>query len=154
MHDVHVQRSQDSNERRDWQLLLQVIYSTIVNKCEAMFPTERLKISKCAGIKCLLETNFASSVKPTNISSLCLALYLWYILTAVDTAEYWPVCTVLFAIKIESLLVVDMLGSKIEWEGDGNNETFCCSIELVTSNINAKPVNAAYTKTKTCKWLI
>ena len=30
-----------------------------------MFSTERLKISKCTWIKCLLETNFASSVKPT-----------------------------------------------------------------------------------------
>ena len=34
-------------------------------KCEAMFSTQRLKISKCTWIKCLLETTFASSVKPT-----------------------------------------------------------------------------------------
>ena len=32
-----------------------------------MFSTERLKISKCTLIKCLLESNFASSVKPTNV---------------------------------------------------------------------------------------
>ena len=64
-HDGHVQRFQDSNERRDWQLLLQVI--DFVNKCEAMFSTKRLKISKCTLIKCLLETNFASSVKPRNV---------------------------------------------------------------------------------------
>ena len=63
MHDVHVPRFQDSNERRDWQLLLQAIY--FVNKCEAIFSTERLKISKCTWLKCLLQTNFASSVKPT-----------------------------------------------------------------------------------------
>ena len=43
MHDVHVQRFQDSNERRD--LLLQVIY--FVNKCEAVFSAERHKIFKC-----------------------------------------------------------------------------------------------------------
>ena len=63
---VHVQRFQDSNERRDWQLVLQVIY--FVNKCEAMFYTEWLKISKCTWIKFLLESNFASSVKPTTDS--------------------------------------------------------------------------------------
>ena len=39
---MHVQRFQDSNERRDWQLLRQEIY--FVNKCKAMFSTERLKI--------------------------------------------------------------------------------------------------------------
>ena len=33
-HDVHVQRFKDSKERRDWQLLLQVIY--LVNNCEAI----------------------------------------------------------------------------------------------------------------------
>ena len=62
---VHVQRFQDSNEQRDWQLLPQVI--DFVNKCEAIFSTKRLKISKCTLIKCLLETNVASSVKPTNV---------------------------------------------------------------------------------------
>ena len=31
---VQVQRFQDADERRDWQLLLQVIY--FVNKCEAV----------------------------------------------------------------------------------------------------------------------
>ena len=62
---VHVQRFQDSNEQRDWQLLLQVI--DFVNKCEAIFSTKRLKISKCTLIKCLLETNVASSLKPTNV---------------------------------------------------------------------------------------
>ena len=60
MHDVHVQRFQDFNEQRDLQLLLQVIY--FANKCEAIFSTERLKIFKCTWMKCLLETNFASSV--------------------------------------------------------------------------------------------
>ena len=38
-----------------------------VNRCEAMFSTERLKISKRTWNKCLLETNFASSVKLTII---------------------------------------------------------------------------------------
>ena len=57
---MHVQLFQDSNERRDCQVLIQVIY--FFNKCEAMFSTERLKISKCTWIKFLLETNFASSV--------------------------------------------------------------------------------------------
>ena len=66
MHDVHVQRFQDSNERRDWQLLLQGLY--FVNKCEAMFSTERLKISKRTWNKSLLETNFAPSVKVTIIT--------------------------------------------------------------------------------------
>ena len=65
VHDGHGQRFQDSNNRGDWQLLLQVI--DFVNKCEAMFSTKRLKISKYTLIKCLLETNFASSVKPTNV---------------------------------------------------------------------------------------
>ena len=59
---MHVQRFQDSNERSDWQLVPQVIY--FVNKCEAMFYTERLKISKSTWIKFLLET---STVKPTII---------------------------------------------------------------------------------------
>ena len=36
-----------------------------VNMCEAMFSTERLKI-----FKCLLETNLASSVKPSNYSRI------------------------------------------------------------------------------------
>ena len=49
VHDVHVPRFQDSDERRDWQLLLQVI--DFVNKCEAIFSTERLKISKRTWIK-------------------------------------------------------------------------------------------------------
>ena len=62
---LHVQLLQDSNERRDCQVLIQVIY--FFNKCEAMFSTERLKITKCTWIKFLLETNFASSVKPTII---------------------------------------------------------------------------------------
>ena len=82
MHHVHVQRFQDSNERRDWQLLLQGLY--FVNKCEAMFSTERLKISKCTWIKCLLETNFASSVIPTIVGWNKCALW--------DTQEkltYW-----------------------------------------------------------------
>ena len=57
MHDVHVQRFQDSNEQ----------IKDFVNKCEAMFSTGRLKISKCSSIMYLLETNFASSVKPTNV---------------------------------------------------------------------------------------
>ena len=35
MHDVHEQQFQDSNKRRDWHLLVQVIY--FVNECEAMF---------------------------------------------------------------------------------------------------------------------
>ena len=65
MHDVHAQRFQDSNERRDWQLLLQVIY--FVNKYEAMFSTEQLRISKCTWIKCLLEINLAFSVKPSIV---------------------------------------------------------------------------------------
>ena len=72
VHDVHVQR-RDCVETRaterlrftDWLLFLQVVY--YVNKFEAMFPTERLKISKCTWIKLLLDTNFASSVKPTNM---------------------------------------------------------------------------------------
>ena len=68
MHDVHVQQFQDFNEQRDWHLLAQIIY--FVNKCEAIFSTERLKISKCAWVKCLLETNFASSVKPTIIVAI------------------------------------------------------------------------------------
>ena len=45
VHDVHVEQFQDSNAWRNWQLLLQVIY--FVNQYEAMFSTERLKISKC-----------------------------------------------------------------------------------------------------------
>ena len=35
MHDVYEQQFQDSNERRDWHLLLPVIH--FVNECEAMF---------------------------------------------------------------------------------------------------------------------
>ena len=54
---MHVQRFQDSNERRDWQLVPQVIY--FVNKCEAMFYTVT-----STWIKFLLET---STVKPTII---------------------------------------------------------------------------------------
>ena len=65
VHDVQVQRLQDSNERRNWQLLLQVVH--LVEKCEAMFSTEQLKISKCTWNKCLLEIDLASSVKPSNI---------------------------------------------------------------------------------------
>ena len=60
-----VQQFKDSNERRDWPLLLQVI--SPVNKCEAMFSSERLKIFKCTWIKCLLETNLASSMKTSYI---------------------------------------------------------------------------------------
>lgn len=46
--------------KEDWRLLLQALY--FVKTFEVMFPTERLKISKCQ-----LETkkNLASSVKPT-----------------------------------------------------------------------------------------
>ena len=45
------QRFQDSDERRDWQLLLQVIY--FVNKCEAMFSTERTSsaLESCSYLK-------------------------------------------------------------------------------------------------------
>ena len=44
VHDVHVQaRFQDSNKRRDGQLLFQVIY--FVNKCEAVFSTEQRRTS-------------------------------------------------------------------------------------------------------------
>ena len=73
VHDVQVQRLQDSNERRNWQLLLQVVHFVLlqvvhfVEKCEAMFSTEQLKISKCTWNKCLLEIDLASSVKPSNI---------------------------------------------------------------------------------------
>ena len=62
--------------KEDWQLVLQVIY--FVYKCEAMFSTQRLKISKCTWIKRLLETTFASSVKPTinlrknNLNNTCV----------------------------------------------------------------------------------
>ena len=66
-----MRRFQDSNEWRDWQLLLQAIY--FVNKCEAMFSTEQLKISKSTWITCLLETNFASGVKPATV----LDLFSW-----------------------------------------------------------------------------
>ena len=38
----------------------------LVNKCKAMFSSGRLKISKYTWIKHLLQTNLASSVKPTN----------------------------------------------------------------------------------------
>ena len=48
----------------DWQLLIQVIY--FVNQCEAMFSTKRLKIFKLRAFESLLETNLASSVKPSN----------------------------------------------------------------------------------------
>ena len=91
MHDVHVQRFQDSNERRDWRLLLQGLY--FVNKCEAMFSTERLKISKCTWIKCLLETNFASSGnKPTIVGwNKCALWDTWEKLT------YWLITS--FVIK-------------------------------------------------------
>ena len=61
---ARAERFNDSNERRDEQLL-QVIY--FVNKYEAIFSTERLKISKWTWIKSLLETNFTSSLKPTII---------------------------------------------------------------------------------------
>lgn len=54
---------QYSTVKEDWQLVLQVIY--FAYNCEAIFSTQRLKISKCTRIKCLLETTFASSVKPT-----------------------------------------------------------------------------------------
>ena len=53
VHDVHVQQFQDSNELKHSRLLLQVI--NFVNKFEAMFSTERLKISKYTWIKCLLD---------------------------------------------------------------------------------------------------
>ena len=65
MHDVHVQRLQDSNERRNWQLILQVVH--FADKFEAMFSTEQLKISNCTWVKCLLEIDLASSVKPSKI---------------------------------------------------------------------------------------
>ena len=48
----------------DWQLLIQVIY--FVNQSEAMFSTKRLKIFKLRAFESLLETNLASSVKPSN----------------------------------------------------------------------------------------
>ena len=62
--------------KEDWQLVLQVI--CFVYKCEAMFSTQRLKISKCTWIKRLLETTFASSVMPTinlrknNLNNACV----------------------------------------------------------------------------------
>ena len=37
-------------------------------RCEAMFSTEQLRIFKCTWIKCLLETNLASSVKPSIVT--------------------------------------------------------------------------------------
>ena len=37
-------------------------------RCEAMFSTEQLRIFKCTWIKCLLETNVASSVKPSIVT--------------------------------------------------------------------------------------
>ena len=49
---------------RCWQIVLQVI--NFVNKCKDMFSIERLRIFKCTGIKCLLETNLSCSVRPTN----------------------------------------------------------------------------------------
>ena len=78
---LHVQRFQDSNERRDrdWQLFLfQVIY--FVNKCEAMFSTTRLKVSKCTWIKCLLETDLAFSVKPTTVLYIRLPVRHFFII--------------------------------------------------------------------------
>ena len=77
VHDVHVPRFQDSNERREWQHLLHAIY--FVNKCEATFSTERLKISKCTWIKFLLDTNLASSVKPSNNSWHNVSVLVIYI---------------------------------------------------------------------------
>ena len=52
---------------------VQVIY--FVNKCEAMFFTERLKIFKCTWIKCLLETNLASTVKPNIVTKLNIPFF-------------------------------------------------------------------------------
>ncbi len=61
----------------DWQLVPQVIY--LVIKCEARFCKIGLKIFKCTWFKCWLETNLASSVKPSNIvlnknNGLCVFL--------------------------------------------------------------------------------
>ena len=44
-----------------------------------MFSTEQLGISKCTWIKCLLETNLASSVKPINVG-VTSKKYTWSIL--------------------------------------------------------------------------
>jgi len=44
--------------------VLQVIYFVI--GCEAKFSKVRLEIFKCTWVKCLLETNLASSVRPSN----------------------------------------------------------------------------------------
>ena len=38
-----------------------------VIRCEAKFSKVRLQIFKCTWVKCLLETNLACSVKPTNV---------------------------------------------------------------------------------------
>ena len=45
---------------------VQVIYFVIW--CEAKFSKVRLEIFKCTWVKCLLETNLAPSVKPSNMS--------------------------------------------------------------------------------------
>ena len=51
--------------KADWQLVPQVTYSVI--KCEGKFSKERLEIFKCTWVKSLLETNLASSVKPSIV---------------------------------------------------------------------------------------
>ena len=67
--------------------LLQVI--CYANQSEAMFSTERLKVSKYTWIKCLLETNSASSEEPTNVVPnsdfpglrffvYCICIIMWH----------------------------------------------------------------------------
>ena len=41
----------------------------LVTRCEAKFSKVRLEIFKCTWIKCLLKTNLACSVKPTNFAA-------------------------------------------------------------------------------------
>ena len=48
-----------------------------------MFSTKRLKISKCTLIKCLLETNFASSVKPRNVKCCIGCTRLFFLLDSI-----------------------------------------------------------------------
>ena len=45
--------------------MLQVVHFVI--RCEVKFSQVRLEISKCTLVKCLLETNLASSVKPSMV---------------------------------------------------------------------------------------
>ena len=52
----------------DWiycEIVLE-IYSFIM--CEAKFSKVRVEMFKCTWVKCLLETNLASCVKPSNIN--------------------------------------------------------------------------------------